>query len=364
MKFQIFQWLQRPLNMHPLNKYSVQTPLLSKRSALGGALVGAVFCSIVPGSSSPVAIAHQANPEYAASDSLADAATLAQTPVLDIENMSIAPISVLNPGAEPRQILKFNPVVNSQQQSVMRMDMQGTMNTSGFTQTLPPMPTTQFTLSTEVDRIDEAGNRYIDFEYTDVSVADSDTLPPEAIEAMRSQLQQMEGLSGSWMINEQGYLSQFAMTPPENMSGPMAQSLQQMTDSMQQMSAPLPTEAIGIGAQWQMPYDLSMNGIDMSGVATYELVSIEGDRITLNTSVTQQGNASTLTGLGLPENMNMSVQQLDSSGQGIIEIDLNQVMPTYGDISMTSNSRFTVENQGTEVPIGMNMLMNMSLLSE
>ena len=60
----------------------------------------------------------------------------------------------------------------------------------------------------------------------------------------------------------------------------------------------------------------------------------------------------------------MSVQQIDSSGQGIIEMDLNQVMPVYSDVSMTSGSHFTVEHQGIELPVSMNMLVNMSLISE
>ena len=281
-----------------------------------------------------------------------------------IEGVQIAPITVIDVGHEPRQVLQLKPSVDTAQQSVMTLDMAGTMTASGMTQPLPNTPTTKMVLETDVTQIDETGHRYIDFEYTEVEVDDAPDFPPEALEAMRSQLSQLEGLAGSWVINEQGYLSQFTMTSPDTMPAVLGQSLQQMVDSLQHMSAPFPTEAIGVGAQWQMPYSASMNGITMNGIATYELTSVEGDRVILQAAIDQQGTATNLSDVELPETVDLGVQQLNSSGQGVIEMDLNAVMPVYSDMSLTSISSFLVGHQGIEVPVSMNMVINMSLVSE
>ena len=285
-------------------------------------------------------------------------------PSLEVEEVTLAPITVISTGMEPRQILQVRPTVNSQQESVMTLDIMGTMTAEGRTQPLAQLPTTEMVMKTDVVRLDEDGNRYIEFEYTEVTIGDTPGLPPEMNEAIQAQLSQLEGLSGRWVINEQGYISQFTMTPPETTLVTIRQNIQQMMDSLQQMSAPFPTEAIGVGAQWQRPYQMSMNGVDMSGVAIYELVSVEGDRITLNTAVIQEGTAATFSALPLPANVELSMQHMDSSGQGIIEMDLTEVMPIVSDMNLTSDSHFTIKVQDVEMPVSMNMLVNLSLISE
>lgn len=280
------------------------------------------------------------------------------------ESRQIEPVTVLNLGAEPRQVFRLQPTVNTQQQSVMTMGMTGRMTATGQTQPLPRVPATEIVMETAVTQVDEAGNRTIEFEYTDVMVGGSPDLPPEAIATMRSHLSQLEGLQGSWVMTEQGYVTQFAMTIPETMAPLMAQSLQQTMDGFQQMSAALPQEAIGIGAQWQMPYQANINGVNMNGVATYELVEHEGDRLTLAATVTQSGTSTGFNGLGLPENIDVGVQQINTSGQGIINMDLTQVMPVYSDIQTTSDSAFTISYQGVSVPVKINMLIDLSFISE
>lgn len=334
------------------------------RSRLFATVASGLLLAIAPGQSLSPALAdghgdpglekHQAEPPESG----------LPTPVIEIESIEIAPIELLHIGAQPRQILRLQPALHSQQQSVMTFDVGGTMTTSGVTQSLPNTPTSTMVLETDVTQIDDQGNRYIEFEYTDISLGESSDLPAEAMEAMRSQLSQLEGLAGRWVINEQGYLTDFAMTPPESMEGLMGQQLQQMVDSIQQMSAPFPAEAIGIGAQWQLPYSTSINGMALDGVATYELVSIDGDRITLATTIDQNGVAGALSALGLPEMLDINIQELNASGQGILEMDLTAVMPIYSDMSMMSNSQFTVGHQDFEIPVSMNMLINMSFMSE
>ncbi|MEM9217196.1 MAG: DUF6263 family protein [Cyanobacteria bacterium P01_F01_bin.150] len=351
MRRQFFKHLHNRSHQRSSRKHSVMWVLMTSTVLLGG----------LPGSNLSSAIAQHSLPESLAQHTTE---TELELPVLDIEEMSLDPITLINRGAEPRRILQMQPEVNSQQQSVTTMDMMGTMNLSGVSRPLPEVPTTQMVIQTDVVNIDDDGNRYIEFEYTDVSIGNSTELPPEAVDAMRSQLSSLEGLAGSWVLNEQGHLSQFTMEPPEGLPTIIGQNLEQMMDSVQQMSAPFPQDAIGIGAQWQMPYGLSMNGIEMTGTATYELVGVEGDRITLSTSVTQQSSASNFTGLGLPENIEMTMQQMDASGQGTIEIDLNEVMPIYSDMSLSSDSLFTIKHQDLEMPVSMNMLMNMSIISD
>ncbi|NET48590.1 MAG: hypothetical protein F6K09_07640 [Merismopedia sp. SIO2A8] len=274
---------------------------------------------------------------------------------------SFEDITILSSGVEPRQVLQIQPEVNAQQQSVIDVDMNGQMTASGRTQTLPNIPTTM-TLMTDVTRIDDADNRYIEFEYTDVGVGETSGLPSEALNVMRSQLGQLVGLRGSWVQAPQGAISQLEITIPETMSPVLAQNMQQMAEGMQQMSAPFPTEAIGVGAQWQAPYTASMNGITMRGVAAYELLSHEGDRVSLAATISQQGASSGSNSQGLPPGVNIGVQQ--TTGEGTIDMDLKQVMPIQSNLEITTYNSFTISNQGNEIPVSMALLINMTLVSE
>ena len=58
------------------------------------------------------------------------------------------------------------------------------------------------------------------------------------------------------------------------------QLMDQMKDSFSSVAAPLPEEAVGPGARWEVKMPIKSQGMTIDQTATYELVSLEGERLT------------------------------------------------------------------------------------
>ncbi|MEQ9022994.1 MAG: hypothetical protein RLN82_09580, partial [Pseudomonadales bacterium] len=117
----------------------------------------------------------------------------AQTPLIEtipeeVESATEAKSSIvlLDPGIQPRQILRLKPAANSKQTTVltMNMDMTGTVDN----QVMPNvnMPPMQMTIESEVTQVEANGDAHIQVTYTDVDVVSDTTAPPELIQTLRS----------------------------------------------------------------------------------------------------------------------------------------------------------------------------------
>lgn len=276
----------------------------------------------------------------------------AQTPLIEtipeeVESATEAKSSIvlLDPGIQPRQILRLKPAANSKQTTVltMNMDMTGTVDN----QVMPNvnMPPMQMTIESEVTQVEANGDAHIQVTYTDVDVVSDTTAPPELIQTLRSQLQQLQDVTIKFVMNQQGITKDVDVSLPEDLDPNLQQLLQQMLSSLEQLSAaPFPEAAVGVGATWQVSSAIPVPGLPLDQVQVlYEVEEIEPDQVTLKMSLQQQSQESIPMNLpGTPPGVNFQIQSFGIQSAGTMTIGFNQIMPLSGMMSTLSNMELLV----------------------
>ncbi len=277
------------------------------------------------------------------------------------------PLELLDPGAEPRQELRLTPIVNTKQTVTMAIDMDINMSIEGQAQPTFDTPVVEIKMETEVTKVDANGDIYTDFSYSDMDVIATPNTLPELVNGMRGALQSLVGLRGSMITDAQGNTKALNLDLPEDIDPITQQMLEQISNSLQQISSPFPSAAIGMGAEWQVSNSVSINnGISVNQIATYELVSLQDDIATLEVRIEQDAPPQTINLPGVPPSASVKLESLNSVGEANITIGLSQIMPISAMISLDSNTQMKVKPPNTtkEMMMDMNLLMDMNLESE
>jgi hypothetical protein len=275
-------------------------------------------------------------------------------------------VQLISQGAEPRQKLRFTPPANAKQTVQMTMKMNMAMSVAGQTQPTFNSPPIKMTMQTEVTKVDDNGDIHANFSYTDADiVAQGGDMPPQALEAMRAQLKKLVGLRGSMVVDNQGNTKDVNLDLPEELEPNSKQMVQQTVNSLKQISSPVPTEPVGVGATWKVPNKVTLNGMTLNQVATYELVGLKDNVATLQVSMEQQAEGQKLNPPGLPPGASIDLKSMNSQGQGKIEMAMNKIMPIDSNISMTSNMEMMVKdpNNQQQTTMGMKSTTEISLES-
>jgi hypothetical protein len=140
-------------------------------------------------------------------------------------------------------------------------------------------------------------------------------------------LSMMDGAKTSAWVDARGQTLDARFEMPDSANPMLAQALGSVTDSfqgqMQQMSAPFPAEAIGIGARWQVTTAMQLMGIGMSLTSDYTLVARDGDIVELAVNMTQTLDAdaaSVLPGITPGEQAALTGFSSESAGTMIVDL--------------------------------------------
>lgn len=278
-------------------------------------------------------------------------------------------LELLDAGMEPRQKLRFSPVLNRRTEILtMTMDMDMEMTVEGEGSRGIDMPPVEIEFQVEVEKVDSNGDIHANFSCsrTDV-VAEADT-PPRLVQKLQEEIEKMVGFRTSFVMDSQGRAKDINLIVPDGMDPNLRQMFEQTMNSLGEISAPMPEEAVGVGAKWRVAGSPILNGIQMNQTVTYEIASIEGDRIILDTTLEQDAEPQKMTLPGLPPNATVNLESLDGSGRGQVTMDLNKIVPIAGNVSMDSNSQMVLQisENGRAKPktLQMNTSVGMTMQSE
>jgi Family of unknown function (DUF6263) len=275
-------------------------------------------------------------------------------------------LELLSSGAEPRQELRFRPVLKAQQQGIMTLNMDMVVSLAGNPRPKTKMPATVMKFTTTLTKIDPNGDIHYQFRYTNVDVKSDASLPPSALAKLRSQLQKIKGLSGTVVVDNRGQTISGNFAIPKGADAMMRQMVDQMSQSIDQFSAPVPAAAVGVGAKWRVTTTPTMSGVKLQQTATYELVKSQNGVVTLNVAVAQQAAAQPINTPGLPTGSTLTLKSLNSTGQGQTMMRFDQLIPLNAQLTMQSNSTMAANNPTTGKPlaIGTDTTMNILLVAQ
>lgn len=274
-------------------------------------------------------------------------------------------IELLNPGAEPRQQLRLKPAINVKEAIVITLKIERGTSVNAQSSPAIKLPGAVMTFETKVTKIDANGDIHYEFFCANADIAgDTANFPATTIDAMRSALKKMVGLKGSFIMDNRSFDKGGNFIFPEGVDSQLKQQFQQI--SKEQLSLPLPAEAVGKGAKWRVFSASNFTGINVNNIVTYELTGLQDGVVTLNSSIEQQANPQNLTWPQLPAGATLTLKSFVGQGGGKFIIRLDQLQPVRFIMSFNSHSEIVLKNPGNpdELTFKTQMSMEMTLDSK
>lgn len=259
-------------------------------------------------------------------------------------------LELLNAGAQPLQPLRFKPRVNLKESANLTLNLNVKVSFSGTPVASKP-PSTQMKMETVITKVDPNGDIHYTFRFVDVDVVENGTLPPAVMSQVRTQVKKLVGLRGSFVVNDRGQTKSGSFTIPQSVDSKTRQLLKQMSQSLEQVSAPVPDAAVGVGAKWRVSMPLTVGEITLVQTETYELVSLKDGIATLKVEVEQTAKPQRLNSPEIPKSANLMLKSLTSIGQGQTLVRFDRLLPPSATISLTSNSEIQTSNPRSAQPM-------------
>ncbi len=258
-------------------------------------------------------------------------------------------VVLLSAGAEPRETLSYLLEPGVKQTTVMSMDMTMSMAPEGAA--VPQkaeLPTIEMALDLSSGAKDPSGDIAITGVVGGIGIV-AKPGPQEQLKGMlEPALAGIKGLSINYKVSPKGRARDVKVSMPANAPANAQQMMEQMKQSFESMVAPLPDEAIGVGAEWQVVTRVS-TGADILQWTNYKLVSRNGKNIELSAVVKQLAASGVLSGGQLPPGVTAEVLAFRSNGTGSSSVELSQLAPSKGTGDVRSS--ITVSGGGQKMSI-------------
>jgi hypothetical protein len=319
-----------------------------RRHGAKGILIPAVVGIVLNGSVLLLAILgflkglndrHQLHETAASASSSTQSVTTGKVPVESTVKRPPRPgepiVTLLEPGAEPRKVLRFQPKAGDKQ--IVAFTMKMAMDPSPLTNLPPITETTQITIKNVSPGGDIGYERVI----TDVSVPAGSGPTARVMEPVQAAFPKLKGLTTSGVMSSRGISRRTETKSPrsDKVLPAIVRLFQtQMSVGLDIIAAPLPEEAVGAGGKWEVtPAEESQDSV---AKAVYEIVSIGEHRVTAKITVTVPASKQTSKDLAIT-----------GGGSGEMTIDLGHIMPAKG------NLVYRVEMSQTDKPGGRNVTL-------
>lgn len=293
-----------------------------------------------------------------------DAAEGAATAAKGVETIAIparkAPaVKVEDAGAEPRAVLRLHPKAGGSQVLKLTMGTTMTMKKAAEESVELPVPTIAVSLESKVTEVGDAGF-HVEQSVGGVIVTAAEDSPPAVVENVEKTVMPLMKYRGRIEMNDRGTVLGGEAELPRDLPANVHTMMQQMTQSLGQMSVPLPEPAVGPGAKWTTVEDIKQSGMKLRQTSRYHLLSRDGDRLMFDVQVQQELLDPNVQAPGMTEST-ARASEFRASGQGSSTIDLSAAAPVEMtmtmDMSMVMDLTVLGQHQKAETQMGLSVSM-------
>lgn len=252
-------------------------------------------------------------------------------------------VRLVDPGKEPRRELRLSAKVGQADKMKMTMTMDMDIQVGAQAppkQQLPPMV---MNMAMKVTDTKPNGDIRYEFTLTDTDVKTAPGMNPQVTTAIKEALGKLNGLNGHAVVSNRGFNREAKINMPPGSDAQTKQVMQGMEQAMQQIGAPLPEEPVGVGARWQYITQLTQNGIRIDQTATYDLVKMEGERISCKVTVDQSAPRQKVAS---PVGVTVDLLSMKSDGGGATDLELTKLAPIKSNMKLRSKVEMSMpQNQ-------------------
>ncbi len=280
------------------------------------------------------------------------------------QSAKVPQLKVISTGTGNKEKLRFTPKVGAKQTVNVTLNKDTLMSIGDFKMPRAKLPAYIITLDSTVTKVEPNGDIHYDIAYSDVNIEGDAQTKPELIRVISRQIGQLENFSASAVIDNQGRAKKVDYVIPKTVDVNIKFLVEQLANSLQQVSSPVPEQAVGTGAKWQVNSDTSINGINLKQTTSYELLSVKNGVATLNVNLQQQEKSTQVIDYpGLPLDGILTLQSFKGNAKGTATIELDKVMPVSSQLSLLADSQYIGKNVNTleETPMISKFTMDMNI---
>ena len=300
--------------------------------------------------------AAETKPDEAAPPTAEDAPAAGNTKRIEIVSAKPPEITLLEAGVDPQE-LRLNPVVGETEKMKMTMTMNMKMGPAMPAIDMPPMVTSLSAVATEVtaDRINAT------MQFDSIVIEPKPDTPQMLVDQLKQSLEGFESFKSSVELDKRGTLLGGHSDVPQGLPGPMQQTMNQMQESFGKLQVPLPKEAVGVGGKWKAMSDVEQGGMKLQQTATYEVLSRDGDAVSLKVALEQALVSKEFEPPGMP-GVKGTIDRYTGGGSGILELKLDKLTPTKSDMAIEIDMKMTVSVMGQDQDQELAMKMDIGLV--
>lgn len=316
---------------------------------------------VAPDAAAPAAPSASAAPSAAAAAPKdAGAGDRSQAPASEALPQPGPPVlTLLDPGAEPRKPLRY--VFQKKNETVeLDMKMSMAMTAGGRASPNMAMPTIRVTMDIKPTAVDADGTVTAAVETRKVDVLKDNPLPKDLQEKLVKDMAAIVGIKGKTVVTSRGLTKEAALDAPASAPPQVKQILDSMKDSLRDMSMPLPEEAVGKNAKWEVKTVLAAQLTSVQRT-TYVAKDIADKSVVLDATVVQTAAPqSVATPPNMPPGATLHLDSHEAAGSGKVKLALDRFTPT-STMKIASKSVMTVTMGNEKQALGTDVTMEMSV---
>lgn len=234
-------------------------------------------------------------------------------------------IALLDDGREPRRPLRYPSDPPPPQKMSLSLRVAMKMEVPGSP--IPPVSMPGLRLLIELTARDQDDSVRYEFTVTDADLTGVEQAHPSLVAAMRKGVDSLVGAAGSVTVDPRGFQHDLSIGLPSGIGQELTQFMSSAKLAIGQMAVPLPEQAIGVGAKWQVEENIAQDGIQVRQKTYYELLAMDGPRLQIRTQTVQSAEQQKAALPGLPSGVSAKVLSLRGAGAGESEVDLRRLVP-------------------------------------
>lgn len=229
-------------------------------------------------------------------------------------------VVLLDPGSQPRRLLRFAPTVGTVSELDLRIDLHLTEHPeptpggtapadAGPAQVIDP-PAIHHRIRFTVTGADDDGHDMA-FEVVDGGIEPDGTILTDVqIVELTAAIQQVVGLRGRLRLDPRGAVSSISYDAGSTGVGPTDGTgdggdgtvLRQadLTRQLTSVVPVLPLDPVGRGARWRTTSRSALAGVDVRQTTTYEITAIDGQQVLYRATIAQDAGEQALPVAGAP----------------------------------------------------------------
>lgn len=264
-------------------------------------------------------------------------------------------VSVSDTGKAPKSNLSYDVAKGAKESYGLGMDMSMKMDLAGKSMPAMALPRMNMAMDFQAKDKNPANEIFVDARVSGISLDAKDATQKQMASALQGQLDGLKGLTMSYWVSPKGNVRDVKTTVPPNAPQAAQQMLQGMSQSVESMVAPLPSEEVGVGAKWTVLTRVASGGADIVQLARYTLKEKNGTKLTLDMEVEQVAAKDAINAPGMPAGVSAKLTAFDSGGKGTMTLDTKNMGPDSGTMKVLSKMGLAVDAQGKQEKMSMEM---------